>query len=603
MIRTRRNPGLLTLALLQTFIAPAFSQEANKNLLQPPLTNPASAAVGIDVPRYVAGRLLLGSRAGMTDADIAKIVAVHGGKARRIGTSNLHIVDLPGKGSEQALAALLTKHPQLKFAEQDQRVKPAFAGNDPYLGSQWHTSKIGAIQAWDSSQGSGVTIGILDSGIDGTHPDLSAQMVAGWNFFDNNADTSDITGHGTAVAGAAAATINNGLGVAGLAGQARIMPLRVSDSAGYALYSTIATALNWAADHGARVANVSYDVSSSAAVQSAAQYMKSKGGLVTVSAGNAGTLSITARTTSLIVVSATDANDLKTSWSSYGSFVAISAPGQDIWTTTRGGGYGTWWGTSLASPVVAGVVGLMMAAKPSLSSEKIESLLFSSAVDLGAAGRDDLYGFGRVSADAAVQAALAVATGDLQAPSTAITAPLAGSTVNGTVNVDVTASDNVGVSRVELRVNGTTVASDTAAPFGFSWDSTKFANGMNSLVAYAFDAAGNSAGSSSVSVNVSNAITPLPADTSPPQLTISNPAAGARVSGTVAISVNASDNSGAAGIKLSLLIDGARVATGSGATLNYNWNTRKFASGGHVIQVVAQDAAGNKNSSSVSVTK
>ena len=132
----------------------------------------------------------------------------------------------------------------------------------------------------------------------------------------------------------------------------------------------------------------------SSAVISAAQYAKSKGALVVVAAGNSGQVETFTPTTAMIPVSATDSSDLLTSWSSRGNFVAISAPGLNIWSTTRGGGYGAWWGTSVASPVTAGVVALMMAANPGLGSSQVESLLFSSADDLGANGRDTSYGWG-----------------------------------------------------------------------------------------------------------------------------------------------------------------------------------------------------------------
>ncbi len=569
-------------------------------LLDPEAALKAEPTAAAPAPMvHAPGRLLVGARAGVNDAQMSKLLAPHGGRAKRIGRSDLHLVSLPA-GSEQAVAALLARHPQLKFAELDRRLPASFTANDPYAGSQWHLGKIGSSSAWDSSQGAGVTIAILDTGVDGSHPDLSARMVAGWNFVDGNANTSDVHGHGTAVAGAAAASLNNGTGVAAVAGQARIMPVRIADANAYAYFSTIAQGLNWAADNGARVANVSYAAAGSASVQNAAQYMKSKGGLVVVAAGNNGVDEGIAPTSTMVVVSATDSNDVKTSWSSYGSAVSIAAPGQDIWTTVLGGGYQAWWGTSLASPVVAGVVGLMMAARPTLGSSQVESLLYSSAVDLGAVGRDSLYGYGRVNAAAAVQASLSATVADTQAPSAAISAPLANSSVSGLVSVDVNASDNVGVSKVELRVNGVTVATDTAAPFGFVWDSSKNSNGMNTLVAYAFDAAGNSAASPSVSVNVANN---LPPDTTPPSLSINNPKNGSVVSGTVSISCSASDDSGAAGIKQTLLINGAQVASGSGGTLSYSWNTRKAASGTYTIQAIAQDAAGNKSTTSVTVSK
>ncbi|ARO87589.1 peptidase S8 [Nitrosospira lacus] len=553
---------------------------------------------------WAKGRILVVPRAGLPEKELAKILGAHGGKGRKIGQSDLYIVDLPGNASEKAIAARLAHHPHLKFAEPDYLVTPDFVPNDPYYGSAWHLPKIGAASAWDGAQGAGVTIAILDSGVDSAHPDLAARMVPGWNFYDNNSNTSDVYGHGTKVAGAAAAAGNNGVGVASVSGQSKIMPIRVTNTSGAGYVSMLAQGTTWAADRGARVVNMSFAlIAGSSTIQNAAQYMKNKGGLVVVGAGNSGINETYAPTTTLIAVSATDSNDAKASWSSYGNFVAVSAPGAGIWTTTRGGGYGAVSGTSFSSPVTAGVVALMMSAAPTLQNTKIESLLFSTAVDLGAAGRDPYYGYGRVNAGAAVKAAVAaVPVADTQPPVVSISAPLGGATVTGLVPVNVTATDNTGVTHVELRVNSTTVAIDTSAPFGFTWDSTGTPNGMSNLVAYAFDAAGNSKASTAVAVNVANGTVTVAQDTTAPAVQIINPVAGSVSGSNVAISVNATDDSGAAGITQTVYIDGVLKATGSGSTLGYNWNIRKVAAGTHTVEVVTKDLAGNAASASVNVT-
>ncbi|ODT78472.1 MAG: peptidase S8 [Nitrosomonadales bacterium SCN 54-20] len=566
---------------------------------------PEGRGPGVHKPLgWAKGRILVLPRAGLPEKELAKVLGEHGGKGRKIGQSNLYIVDLPANASEKAVAARLAHHPAFKFAEIDQEVEPAFIPNDPYYGSAWHLPKIGAPSAWDSSLGSGVTIAILDSGIDPNHPDLSPQLVSGWNFYENNSNTSDVYGHGTKVAGSAAAIANNAQGVAGVAAQAKIMPIRVSSTTGMGSWSAISSGLIYAADRGVKVANASFlGLTDSASVRYGAQYMKDKGGLVVVAAGNTGALQNYAVTTSMIVAAATDGNDNRTSWSSYGNYVSVTAPGAGIWTTTWGGGYGAVSGTSFSSPITAGVVALMMAAKPTLSNTQIESLLYSTAVDLGTVGRDPYYGYGRVDAARAVQAAAAaVVAGDTQAPAVSITSPAGGSSVTGLVGVNVTASDNVGVTRVELRVNSTTVAVDPTAPFAFAWDSTGVANGMVNLVAYAFDAAGNSKASTAVSVNVANGTTTVIKDTTAPQVKIVNPVAGTVSGNNVPISVNASDDSGTAGITYMLYIDGTLKATGKGSTLGYNWNLRNIAAGAHTVQAVARDAAGNSASSSVTVT-
>ncbi|MEO6409706.1 MAG: S8 family serine peptidase [Burkholderiaceae bacterium] len=558
-----------------------------------------AAASNLDTP--VPGRILVMPRAGLSDAALTAILAQHGGgQGRRVGASALRIVDLPA-GQEAAAVDRLSRHPHIKFAEQDRRIAPSFASDDPYFGSQWHLPVIGANIAWDAARGDGVTIAILDTGVDSAHPDLAARMVGGWNVYSSNNDTADVYGHGTKVAGTAAAIMGNGTGVAGVAGNARIMPVRISAADGSATYSAMAQGITWAADHGARVANISYVAAASASVLSAAGYMKNKGGLVVTAAGNAGTDAGIAPTTALIAVSATDASDTRTSWSSFGSFVALSAPGAGIYTTTSGGGYAAVSGTSFASPVTAGVVALVMSANGSLSAAQVESVLYSTAVDLGASGRDPYYGYGRVNAAGAVQAALGMVTkADTVAPVAAINAPLGSSTVSGLVAVNVSATDNVGVTKVELRSNGQLVATEMAAPYAFSWDSSSVANGMNNLVATAYDAAGNAGASMVVSVNVANVNSGT--DTTPPTVRLTQPANGAQVTGNVSIAVDASDDAGAAGIRQTLYIDGKVVASVSGGSLSYRWNTRKAAAGTHVIQAVASDAAGNTSSQTVQVS-
>jgi thermitase len=551
---------------------------------------------------WVKGRVIVQGRAGLSDAELGKIVKMHAGQARRIGNSDLHIIDLPAHMSETAVQAVLARNPHLKFAELDGLVTPNLVTNDPYLGSSWHLSKIGAPTAWDTAQGSGMTIAILDTGVDATHPDLSARIVPGWNFYNNTSDTRDVYNHGTGVAGSAAAILNNGIGVAGVAGQARIMPIKISDDAGVASWSAMAQGLTYAADRGVRVANISYMVAGISTVQSAAQYMKSKGGLVFVSAGNSGAEYTTAPTSSLIAVAATDSKDVRSTFSTYGAFVSLAAPGAGIYTTTRGGGYASKSGTSFASPVAAGVALAVMSAKPTLSSSQVENILFSTAIDLGVAGRDAYYGHGRVSAAAAVAAALSTTAADTQAPAVKIDSPTASSSVSGLVTVNVSATDNVGVSKVDLRVNGTTVASDVVAPFGFSWDSTKSPNGMANLTAVAYDAAGNIATSTAVAVNVANAVAPVVADTTPPTVTLTNPTSAATVTGNLTVSTFASDNAGSAGIKQVLTIDGKQVASVTGSVLSYNWNTKKAGSGSHTLSVTATDAAGNQAKTLVTVS-
>lgn len=305
-------------------------------------------------------------------------------------------------------------------------------------------------------------------------------------------------------------------------------------------------------------------------------------------------------------MAATTSSDTKASFSNFGDHIHLSAPGAGIYTTTWGQSYTSISGTSFSAPIAAGVAALVMSANPSLTPAQVENILLSTAVDLGTAGRDIYFGYGRVDAAAAVAAAKSTGGNftatDTQPPVASISAPLGSATVSGLTPVNVTVSDNVGVTKAELLVNGAVVASDTSSPFAFSWDTTKVANGMVNLNVRAHDAAGNVGQSALVSVNVANAV--MAADSVAPVATIVNPANGSKVSGYVSVTISGSDNSGVAGLKMTLFINGVQVTSSSGSSqLKYGWNTRKIASGSYTLRVDATDTAGNKSSRSVLVTR
>ena len=280
------------------------------------------------------------------------------------------------------------------MVEPNRLFDPVAVPDDPLFAQAWHLAKLEAPAAWDVSTGAGVLIAILDTGVDGRHPDLASQVVPGWNFSSNNADTSDAYGHGTQVAGAAAAATANGLGVASVGWNARILPVRVTGSDGVASSWTLSQGLSYAVDHGARVMNMSFaGVGGSATVVSAAEYAVAQGGVVVAAAGNCGCTESTPDSPALLTIGATDANDGLASFSSRGNHVDLSAPGVAIATTTAGGGYGTPSGTSFSAPVAAGVVALMLAAKPALRAPDVEVILSATAVDLGRRAR---MGFGWV---------------------------------------------------------------------------------------------------------------------------------------------------------------------------------------------------------------
>jgi Tfp pilus assembly protein PilW len=237
----------------------------------------------------------------------------------------------------------------------------------------------------------------------------------------------------------------------------------------------------------------------------------------------------------------------------------------------------------------------MMSAKPGLAPATLDSILFTTAFDLASAGWDQEFGHGRVNAAAAVSKAMQTTAGDSVPPTVAITSPTGGSAA-GLVPVDVSASDDVGVTRVELYANNALVASDTISPYGFSLDTSKY-GGTVSLEARAYDAAGNTGTSNTVSLNISN-------DKLAPTVSILSPSSGSTVSGTVTVSVSAMDDQKVANVTLS--IDGKQVAVSYGTSLKYSWNVPRpkgKQSSASTLTARAEDASGNAASASVSVTR
>lgn len=551
-------------------------------------------------PAFVPGRLLVKFKTGVGSEQRAAVLARH--KARFVGSIEqigVKIVGLPENANEQAFLHAFGQHAEVEFAELDAAYPSGATANDPYFASQWHLTKIGAPAAWDTTTGSsGVIVAILDSGVDPAHSDLLPNLVAGWNFYSNNSDSSDVYGHGTAVAGTAVAATNNAAGVAAVAGGCRLMPIRVTDTSGMGYASMMASGLTWAADRGARVANMSFAVTNSATVTSAAQYFQGKGGVVTVSAGNSSTFDATSDNPSVLTVSATGSSDTLASWSNTGNNVDLSAPGVGIYTTNRGGGYGSWSGTSFAAPMTAGVAALVISANPNLTAAQVQEVLKQSANDLGTAGWDASYGWGRINAQNAVALALTMSgpAPDTTAPTVSIASPANGAAVSGTVSITISASDNVGVASVSVSVDGGTLGTDVSAPYSFAWNSLNVVNGSHTITATALDAAGNAA-VASIQVTVNNVV-----DNTAPSVSITSPAAGATVSGVVSVTVNAADNVGVT--KVVLFVDGKQTSTSTTAPFTTRWDTKRAKAGNHTLVCKAYDAAGNiGTSAAVSVKK
>lgn len=327
---------------------------------------------------------------------------------RTLQGSQVTIATFEHQGREKAIANILQRSGYVEFAEPDYAVPPALQPNDPYYGSQWHHAAVNTPQAWNTTTGSSTAlVAVCDTGFEVTHPDLSANMRTdlAYNAQDGSAYIADANGHGTGTAGTLGAVGNNGLGVAGINWNVDIIPVRIaiSDSNSSAYISTMATCIEYAADQGARVVNLSYGGIQYATIDSAAQYLRSKNGLLFMSAGNDGQeFADYPDYTSFVGVGATNSNDTRASYSNWGTFVDITAPGSSIRTTYPGNSYVYYSGTSFSSPLAAGVAALMVAANPAISADEIENGLFLTARDIGVSGEDNVYGHGLVDAQAAV---------------------------------------------------------------------------------------------------------------------------------------------------------------------------------------------------------
>lgn len=483
-----------------------------------------------------ADRVLIKFRPGATASQRA---ALH--RANRLSVDQtipqlqVHAVKIPPGKTAEDIIARYERHPLVEYAEVELYASASLIPNDPWFPlapvPQWHLHNTGAVgtadadidavEAWDITTGSpDVVIAILDTGVYGGHEDLAGQLVPGRNTFLDNNNTSDFSGHGTLVAGAAAAAGNNGIGVASVAWGCRMMPIVVSDT-GWTGSVALSEGVTWAADHGARIANMSWEIHHTSVMTDAAQYMQDRGGVVVQASGNSGTFSDFPDDPLILLVSGTTWNDELASFSVTGNDIDLAAPASDIRTTNLSGTYSRASGTSVAAPIVSGVAALVLSVNPNLSGQDVQNILKQSADDLGPNGWDTNYGWGRVNAAKAVELAQNWDAGapDNQDPTVTIVDPTDAQAVSGFTDVSATASDNTAVSQVDLYCDNELVSSDTVAPHQWAVDTTVLTNGDHTFLAVAFDSSGNSANSAPVMVTVDN--TPqceCPADCSTPDL-------------------------------------------------------------------------------------
>jgi serine protease len=332
--------------------------------------------------------------------------------------TRIEIAQVP-TGRVADLLDKLNHDSRVEYAEPLARVHALFVPNDPLLKDQWHLDRVGAPTAWNFSTGRGAVVAVVDTGIacedhgpfmKGT--DLAnTQCVAGFNFVNKTEHANDDQGHGTHVAGTIAQSTNNGVGAAGMAFNAKLMPVKVLDGGGSGTTAAVADGIRWAADHGAQVINLSLGGPRPAKViQEAVDHARSKGSVVIAAAGNSGgSVGYPGGSEGVIGVSASNLEDKIATFSSRGPQVDIAAPGVDVvqQTICNGGKgkcerYPAFSGTSMATPHVAGAAA-MLVSHGVTDPDAIESALKSSARVVDSSdGAKNLYGAGILSASAAV---------------------------------------------------------------------------------------------------------------------------------------------------------------------------------------------------------
>ena len=263
--------------------------------------------------------------------------------------------------------------------------------------TDWGITRIGANKVWDSGSGSGVTVAVIDTGIQLTHPDLSANIVSGYDFVNNDSNATDDNGHGTHVAGIVASTMND-TGNVGASYSAKLMPIKVLNESGYGYLSDVAKGIYYAADNSARVINMSLGTSyDSDTLARAVQYATNKGVLLVAAAGNdsSSPCLYPAAYSSVICVVAIDQYNKLASFSNIGG--ELAAPGVSNYSTYINSSYAKLSGTSMASPHVAGSAALVMSVCTECSTSEVRELLRSTATDLGSVDYDIIFGYGLVN--------------------------------------------------------------------------------------------------------------------------------------------------------------------------------------------------------------
>ncbi len=424
-MQTRRwlAPLMLLTLLASTLITPAsFAQDSKPNFFE---AMPKQSALRRATKQndYVRGQLIVRMRDGSallkrgsltTQALQARFSTLKLTSSTLLAAGTYRL-DLAQHADIPALARQLAADPDVAYAQPNYRYQLLRTVNDPLSTFQYALNKVNAYGAWDVTTGSStIKIAVVDSGIRTNHPDFTGRVLPGYDFANNDSDASDDVGHGTHVAGIAAAAGDNGQGVAGMCWQCMILPIKVTDSDGAITSDALVRGIRWAVDQGARVINLSLGgENDSPSIHEAIRYAASKNVVVVVAAGNSADLGnpieYPAAYEEVIAVGATDENDRRAFFSQIHPYVDVSAPGWNVASTFSDSpdlpfSYLTLSGTSMSAPYVAGLAGLLLSINPGMNLSGVRSILTSTVDDLGSPGVDWEYGAGRINAARAVAA-------------------------------------------------------------------------------------------------------------------------------------------------------------------------------------------------------
>jgi thermitase len=388
------------LFILILALTPAFGSASGPENIPPPPGDYRSGVVLVKLKPLVATK----SAASVLAAEGLVVL-------EEIPTIDVQVVAVDS-GQELAVAEQLKQNPLVEYAEPDYIVYGFGTANDEYYTEQWNLVRIQADQAWDITTGDNdITIAIVDTGVDLAHPDLSSKIVSGWDFENNDNSPQDDHGHGTQVAGVAAAASNNSIGIAGVSWGAKIMPIKVLNSANWGTVSNVAAGITYAADHGAEIINLSLGkrlLPDPDTLKQAVDYAYGQGCLMVAAANDDGSSTVVypAGYSNVLAVGATDYSDKWMNTSGHGSYIDVVAPGQEIpvthWNQTSGSTYSLGGGTSVATPHAAGLAALIWSLQPSYTVTDVINIIEWTSEDITASpagsGWDEYTGWGRINA-------------------------------------------------------------------------------------------------------------------------------------------------------------------------------------------------------------